>query len=288
MTGSDPGRVGNGRVTTRTLRTPDRFGRAGGPVHPMVHPGVHPAGHGSPTVCRSLWTELPQGAMMGSMSNADQPDEPGSGDETRGIPRRRLPREYRPAAGMLLVATSELQDPHFRRTVVYLVAHGGEGSAGLVLNRRTETAVHSVLPGWAGHVTKPQAVYSGGPVQPSGAMCLGVSRGGYYSGDGSGLVRVAGRVVLVDLDSEPAVAAATLTGVRIFAGHSGWGEGQRWRLVRGARSRRRHPGRPARGSLLPRAQAPGIPAGLAGLPPVGPGTQLVTGTYRQGLARLLR
>ncbi len=127
---------------------------------------------------------------------------------------------------MLLVATSELQDPHFRRTVVYLVAHGEEGSAGLVLNRRTETAVHSVLPGWAGHVTKPQAVYSGGPVQPSGAMCLGVSRGGFYPGDGSGLVRVAGRVVLVDLDSEPAVAAATLSGVRIFAGHAGWGEGQ--------------------------------------------------------------
>jgi putative transcriptional regulator len=127
---------------------------------------------------------------------------------------------------MLLVATSELQDPHFRRTVVYLVAHGEEGSAGLVLNRRTETAVHSVLPGWVPHTAKPQAVYAGGPVQPSGAMCLGVSRGGYFPGEGFGLVRVAGRVVLVDLDSEPATAAATLTGVRIFAGHAGWGEGQ--------------------------------------------------------------
>ena len=127
---------------------------------------------------------------------------------------------------MLLIASSELHDPHFRRTVVYLVAHGEEGSAGLVLNRRTETAVHSVLPDWSTHVARPQAVYSGGPVQPSGAMCLGVSRGGYYPGDDAGLVRVAGRVVLVDLDSEPAIAAATLSGVRIFAGHAGWGEGQ--------------------------------------------------------------
>ena len=106
------------------------------------------------------------------------------------------------------------------------VAHGEEGSAGLVLNRRTETAVHLVLPGWVPHTAKPQAVYAGGPVQPSGAMCLGVSRGGYFPGEGFGLVRVAGRVVLVDLDSEPATAAATLTGVRIFAGHAGWGEGQ--------------------------------------------------------------
>jgi putative transcriptional regulator len=170
--------------------------------------------------------------MMVMMSNPERPDDQASGDEKQGGPsgssgrRARSSRSHRPAAGMLLVATSELHDPQFRRTVVYLVAHGDEGSAGLVLNRRTETAVHSVLPGWVSHVAKPQAVYSGGPVQPSGAMCLGVSRGGYFPGEGSGLVRVAGRVVLVDLDSEPATAAATLTGVRIFAGHAGWGEGQ--------------------------------------------------------------
>lgn len=164
------------------------------------------------------------------MSNAERDDDPGSGDEGRTGPvrgpRRRAVRVHRPAAGMLLVASAELRDPHFRRSVIYLVAHGEEGSAGLVLNRRTETAVHSVLPGWVSHVARPQAVYSGGPVQPSGAMCLGVSRGGYFPGDGSGLVRVSGRVVLVDLDSEPAIAAATLRGVRIFAGHAGWAEGQ--------------------------------------------------------------
>jgi putative transcriptional regulator len=170
--------------------------------------------------------------MMVVMSNPERPDDQASGNEKRGgTPgspgrRGRRRRVYQPAAGMLLVATSELQDPHFRRTVVYLVAHGEEGSAGLVLNRRTETAVHSVLPGWVSHVARPQAVYSGGPVQPSGAMCLGVSRGGYYPGEGFGLVRVAGRVVLVDLDSEPETAAATLSGIRVFAGHAGWGEGQ--------------------------------------------------------------
>lgn len=164
------------------------------------------------------------------MSNAERDDDQVAGDESRGRPvrgpRRRAARVHRPAAGMLLVASAELRDPHFRRSVIYLVAHGEEGSAGLVLNRRTETAVHSVLPGWVSHVARPQAVYSGGPVQPSGAMCLGVSRGGYFPGDGSGLVRVAGRVVLVDLDSEPGIAAATLRGVRIFAGHAGWAEGQ--------------------------------------------------------------
>jgi len=160
------------------------------------------------------------------MSNTEPAEEPGSGEELRGMPRSRLIREYVAAAGMLLLATSELQDSRFRRSVVYLVAHGQEGSAGLILNRRTETAVASVLPGWTSHVARPAAVYSGGPVQPSGAMCLGVSRRGYHRGDGSGVVRVAGSVVLVDLDSEPAVAAATLSGIRVFAGHAGWAEGQ--------------------------------------------------------------
>ena len=163
------------------------------------------------------------------MNDPQGPDDERSGDETRSgrrnSSRRQSTPAHRAAAGMLLVASAELRDPQFRRTVIYLVAHGEEGSAGLVLNRRTETAVHAVLPDWAPHVARPQAVYAGGPVQPSGAMCLGISRGGYAPG-GSGLVRIAGRVVLVDLDTEPAVAAATLRGVRIFAGHAGWGEGQ--------------------------------------------------------------
>ncbi len=127
---------------------------------------------------------------------------------------------------MLLVASAQLRDPHFRRTVIFLVAHGREGSAGLVLNRRTETAVQSVLPGWTAHVARPQAVFAGGPVQPSGAMCLGVSRGLHNPPPRPGLVRVAGRVVLVDLDSEPETSAVDLAGIRIFAGHAGWGEGQ--------------------------------------------------------------
>ena len=127
---------------------------------------------------------------------------------------------------MLLVATPTLLDPNFRRTVVYLVAHGADGSAGLVLNRRTETAVHSILPGWVARAAKPQAVFAGGPVQLSGAMCLGVTRTGVDPTEVPGVVRVSGSVVLVDLDSDPDDAALHMDGVRIFAGHSGWGPEQ--------------------------------------------------------------
>ncbi len=39
-------------------------------------------------------------------------------------------------AGHLLIATPQIQDPRFSRTVVYLCAHGPEGAMGLVVNRR--------------------------------------------------------------------------------------------------------------------------------------------------------
>lgn len=127
---------------------------------------------------------------------------------------------------MLLVATPALLDPNFRRTVVYLIAHGDDGTAGLVLNRRTETAVQNILPSWSGQSARPQAVFAGGPVQLSGAMCLGVAKVGVNPSEIEGAVRISGSVVLVDLDSDPALIGESLMGVRIFAGHAGWGDGQ--------------------------------------------------------------
>jgi len=41
----------------------------------------------------------------------------------------------------LLVATPELRDPNFARTVVLLIGHSEEGAMGLVLNRPSETSI---------------------------------------------------------------------------------------------------------------------------------------------------
>lgn len=187
---------------------------------------------------------------MGLMSgdNADNPagrsgdDLFGEDAAATGRHRRNVePGHHLPAAGMLLVAMPTLADPNFRRTVVYLVAHGPDGSAGLILNRRTETSVQSVLPTWTAGAARPQAVFAGGPVQRSGAMCLGITRAGVDPAEVPGAVRVAGSVLLIDLDSDPTAAAQRLDGVRIFAGHAGWGGGQlaaeieqgAWRVCRG-------------------------------------------------------
>lgn len=126
-------------------------------------------------------------------------------------------------AGALLVATPELRDPNFRRTVVYLVAHSSEdGTVGVILNRPSETAVQNVLPEWAGHTTRPHALYAGGPVQTSAAMCLGVCRIGINPRDVAGVVGVVGPVVMVDLDGDPEALSSSLRGMRIYAGRAGW------------------------------------------------------------------
>ncbi|WP_229674156.1 YqgE/AlgH family protein [Nakamurella endophytica] len=167
-------------------------------------------------------TERPGDALSGG-GPGDEPDPsqvPGRAGAGRRAGRGRL------APGSLLVATPALVDPHFHRTVVYVVAHGADGTAGLVINRRTETAVHNVLPAWSGRVARPQAVFAGGPVQTTGAMCLGVCRQGVNPVEVAGTVPISGPVVLVDLDGEPERIGRDLTGVRIFAGHAGWSPGQ--------------------------------------------------------------
>ncbi|MGH3263092.1 MAG: YqgE/AlgH family protein [Trebonia sp.] len=126
-----------------------------------------------------------------------------------------------PAGGRLLVATPLLGDPHFARTVVYLLEHDGGGTVGVVLNRPSHTPVGQVLPGWHDTVSGPAVVFGGGPVQPDGALCLG-----QLDSDGPGVRRVVDGVGTVDLDGDAALIAATATRLRIFAGHAGWAPGQ--------------------------------------------------------------
>lgn len=142
-----------------------------------------------------------------------------------------------PGPGTLLVSTPELVDPTFLRTVILILSHSAdtdEGTLGVVLNRPSETSVQSVLPGWERWVSKPRAMFWGGPVGGNGALCVGVRRGGSTGNDLDALLeplpakfaRVTGELVLVDLDLEPETAAQELAGCRVFAGHSGWGAGQ--------------------------------------------------------------
>ena len=129
-----------------------------------------------------------------------------------------------PRAGSLLVAHPSLVDPNFRETVVLLLNHSDEGSLGLVLTRPLVSDVGDVLPAWQDHVSEPPHLFQGGPVGLDSA--IGLAR---LPGDDSeppGLKRLTGSIAVVDLDAPPEIVAPAAAGLRIYAGHSGWGPGQ--------------------------------------------------------------
>ena len=51
-----------------------------------------------------------------------------------------------PATGRFLVASRSLRDPHFARTVIYLLQHDEQGSLGLVVNRTLDITLGEALP----------------------------------------------------------------------------------------------------------------------------------------------
>lgn len=159
------------------------------------------------------------------MAGGDDPDERRTRDG-HGDDRRRGQPAVGVRAGNLLVSAIDLVEPTFRRTVVYVIEHNDAGSLGVVLNRPSETPVVDVLPAWADFAAAPTDLYIGGPVKRDAALCLGVLREGVDISEIRGLRRVDGRVVLVDLDADPAEISPLVEQLRIFAGYAGWSMGQ--------------------------------------------------------------
>lgn len=118
-------------------------------------------------------------------------------------------------AGKLLVATPQLIDPNFYRSVVLMLQDDEEGTVGVVLNRPTEELVESHLPDWAEWTPEPGLVHKGGPVDPEVAIGIALTTAGMSTG-------VPG-LSLVNL-SEPTTSHEGP--VRIYAGYAGWGSEQ--------------------------------------------------------------
>jgi len=126
--------------------------------------------------------------------------------------------------GRLLVATPQIEEGVFARSVVLLLHHDDDGAQGVVLNRPIDADVDAVLPGWEEHASTPAKVFQGGPVQIDSALGLVAVPGD--SPEPIGVRRLFGSVALVDLDVQPLLVVPELTGLRIFAGYAGWSPGQ--------------------------------------------------------------
>jgi putative transcriptional regulator len=121
--------------------------------------------------------------------------------------------------GQLLLASPQLLDPNFVRTVVLLVEHNDNGALGLVINRPTGKSIQEL---WKqvgeSPCTNDQPVHLGGPVSgplmaihtASGLSELEIVDGIYFAAKKQNLDE------LVRQDED----------FKIFVGHAGWGPGQ--------------------------------------------------------------
>lgn len=74
--------------------------------------------------------------------------------------------------GKLLVASRDLADPHFAKTVVLLIHYDAEGVVGLILNRRTDVPLSRMFEGLKAAEHRSDSVYLGGPLETPIAFAL--------------------------------------------------------------------------------------------------------------------
>ena len=124
--------------------------------------------------------------------------------------------------GRLLVAAPPLVDPNFDRTVVLMLEHGEDGGLGIVLNRRSETALEDVFPEWRPVVSPPDFVFVGGPVATDAVIALARRRHAALEG----FVQILDDLGTVNLADDPFDIGTSLESLRVFAGYAGWSPGQ--------------------------------------------------------------
>jgi len=129
------------------------------------------------------------------------------------------------AIGKLLVASRDLGDPNFAKTVILLVHYNeDQGAVGLVVNKRTDVPISKVfhdLKEAGGHS---DPVYIGGPVELNSVLALLKS-----ASKPAGAEKVFGDVYLIgnkDLLAQTLASRAEATVFHAYIGYAGWGAGQ--------------------------------------------------------------
>ena len=138
-----------------------------------------------------------------------------------------LAAEFPGFTGQFLVATQDLEDPRFIRTVVYMIQHDAGGAMGLIVNRPLgDVPLADLLDslGLKGKGTTGKILaHYGGPVEPERGFVLHTAE---YKIDGTSIV--SGSIAIT---SQPeiiqAIGAGTGPRRSLFTlGYSGWAPGQ--------------------------------------------------------------
>ena len=126
-------------------------------------------------------------------------------------------------AGRLLVATPLIEEPIFRRTVIWVLHHDIDGALGVVLNRPSDMPVDEPFPGWENLAAHPAVMFSGGPVSQTSVVCLAEAVAGATP---AGFTPVVPGFGTLDLEGTPDTVGPAVSGLRMFAGYAGWSPGQ--------------------------------------------------------------
>ena len=144
-----------------------------------------------------------------------------------GLAASFLPIQFRNPKGLgvgkLLVASRNLGDPHFARTVILLVHYDENGVIGLILNQRTDMPISKILDLKAAK-ERSDPVYIGGPVEPSAALALFQSAANIKEAED-----IFGDVYLIskrDLFEKTLAARPDPHAFHVYLGYAGWTQAQ--------------------------------------------------------------
>jgi putative AlgH/UPF0301 family transcriptional regulator len=127
-------------------------------------------------------------------------------------------------AGKLLLASRDLADPNFAKTLVLLVQYDDEGVVGLILNRRTDVPLSRVLEGIKAANHRSDPVYLGGPVETPSVFALLQSPAKL-----EGAQHIFGAVYLIStktLFEQTISAQPDPGGFHVYLGYAGWTKSQ--------------------------------------------------------------
>jgi len=124
------------------------------------------------------------------------------------------------STGKLLVASRELADPNFAKTVILLVHYDTEGAVGLMINRRTDLPISRVLAELKTAKDLSDPVYLGGPVETPTVFALLRSKGKLDGAEHvfGGVYWISSKIAL-----EKTISSRPDAGVfHVYLGYAGW------------------------------------------------------------------
>lgn len=129
-----------------------------------------------------------------------------------------------PAPGMFLVATKQIQDPRFQRSVVLLLSVEPAGAVGLIINKPSGMKLSSFFRDMRRTGAKEDQLYFGGPVETRKAFVL--LRGRTDPRDALPILREIAVSTSEDVIKRTVRRKRAGRDYRLFMGYAGWGAGQ--------------------------------------------------------------